>query len=129
MLSRAHRQTRLDGEIKAAAGTVDTSALAAYAAKDAEYNKRRAAFEEASAKRDAARAEHDGLKAARFSEFMAGFAAISGKLKEMYQMITLGGDAELELVDTLDPFSEVCASLGRSCLLWVGFACCSQHAP
>merc|ERR1711988_599395 len=29
-----------------------------------------------------------------------------GKLKEMYQMITLGGDAELELVDTLDPFAE-----------------------
>jgi len=26
--------------------------------------------------------------------------------QEMYQMITLGGDAELELVDTLDPFSE-----------------------
>jgi len=24
----------------------------------------------------------------------------------MYQMITLGGDAELELVDTMDPFSE-----------------------
>lgn len=32
------------------------------------------------------------------------------KLKEMYQMITLGGDAELELVDTLDPFSEVSRS-------------------
>jgi structural maintenance of chromosome 4 len=28
------------------------------------------------------------------------------RLKEMYQMITLGGDAELELVDSLDPFSE-----------------------
>jgi structural maintenance of chromosome 4 len=28
------------------------------------------------------------------------------KLKEMYQMITLGCDAELELVDSLDPFSE-----------------------
>jgi len=28
------------------------------------------------------------------------------KLKEMYQMITLGGDAELELVDRLNPFSE-----------------------
>jgi chromosome segregation ATPase len=24
----------------------------------------------------------------------------------MYQMITLGGDAELELVDSLDPFTE-----------------------
>ena len=31
---------------------------------------------------------------------------ISLKLKEMYQMITLGGDAELELLDSLDPFSE-----------------------
>lgn len=38
---------------------------------------------------------------------MAGFNTISLKLKEMYQMITLGGDAELELVDSLDPFSEV----------------------
>jgi hypothetical protein len=43
---------------------------------------------------------------------MAGFNAISLKLKEMYQMITLGGDAELELVDTLDPFSEVGGLLG-----------------
>lgn len=38
---------------------------------------------------------------------MAGFNCISLKLKEMYQMITMGGDAELELVDSLDPFSEV----------------------
>ena len=37
----------------------------------------------------------------------AGFGQITLKLKEMYQMITLGGDAELELVDSLDPFSEV----------------------
>lgn len=37
---------------------------------------------------------------------MGGFSIISLKLKEMYQMITLGGDAELELVDSLDPFSE-----------------------
>ena len=37
---------------------------------------------------------------------MEGFNQISYKLKEMYQMITLGGDAELELVDSLDPFAE-----------------------
>ncbi|KAL9323456.1 hypothetical protein ACSQ67_008313 [Phaseolus vulgaris] len=42
----------------------------------------------------------------QLDEFMEGFNAISLKLKEMYQMITLGGDAELELVDSLDPFSE-----------------------
>jgi hypothetical protein len=37
----------------------------------------------------------------RLDEFMAGFTMITMKLKEMYQMITLGGDAELELVDSL----------------------------
>merc|ERR1711972_799576 len=48
----------------------------------------------------------DDLRQQRLEEFMDGFSIISMKLKEMYQMITLGGDAELELVDTLDPFSE-----------------------
>ena len=49
---------------------------------------------------------HADLRKKRLDEFMLGFCAITGKLKEMYQMITLGGDAELELVDSLDPFSE-----------------------
>lgn len=38
--------------------------------------------------------------------FMDGISVITFKLKEMYQMITLGGDAKLELVDLLDSFSE-----------------------
>lgn len=42
----------------------------------------------------------------RLDDFMSGFSVITLKLKEIYQMITLGGDAELELVDSLDPFSE-----------------------
>ena len=46
------------------------------------------------------------VKKKRFDEFMAGFNIISMTLKEMYQMITMGGNAELELVDSLDPFSE-----------------------
>lgn len=46
------------------------------------------------------------MRKRRLDEFMAGFHTISLKLKEMYQMITLGGDAELELVDSLDPFTE-----------------------
>ena len=37
---------------------------------------------------------------------MEGFRVIGLKLKEMYQMITLGGNAELELLDSLDPFTE-----------------------
>ena len=49
---------------------------------------------------------YETLKKRRFDEFMAGFQTISLKLKELYQLITLGGNAELELVDSLDPFSE-----------------------
>merc|ERR1711865_1053757 len=56
--------------------------------------------------REELRRELDLLRDQRLTEFMDGFNTISLKLKEMYQMITLGGDAELELVDTLDPFSE-----------------------
>jgi structural maintenance of chromosome 4 len=56
--------------------------------------------------RDRQRQLHEDLRKRRLDEFMTGFAVITSKLKEMYQMITLGGDAELELVDSLDPFSE-----------------------
>ena len=56
--------------------------------------------------RDKQRAYYEDLRKQRLNEFMAGFSVITYKLKEMYQMITLGGDAELELVDSLDPFSE-----------------------
>ncbi|SIO73410.1 structural maintenance of chromosome 4 [Babesia microti strain RI] len=42
----------------------------------------------------------------RKKEFLDGFAVIAAKLKEMYQAITFGGDAELELLDSTDPFTE-----------------------
>ncbi|TNN08982.1 Structural maintenance of chromosomes protein, partial [Schistosoma japonicum] len=48
----------------------------------------------------------EDAKSKRLTEFLDGFHTITNKLKEMYQMITQGGDAELELIDSLDPFSE-----------------------
>ena len=49
---------------------------------------------------------HEDLRCQHLEMFMDGFGQITLKLKEMYQVITLGGNAELELVDSLDPFSE-----------------------
>jgi len=46
------------------------------------------------------------LKEQRFQMFREGFAVINSKLKEVYQLLTSGGDAELELIDSLDPFSD-----------------------
>lgn len=46
------------------------------------------------------------MKKQRHEEFMEGFKFISSKVKEMYRLITNGGDAELEIKDSLDPFAE-----------------------
>lgn len=66
-----------------------------YRAKNKEFKKREKELEEVTAKRDAVRKEFDDLRKKRLAEFMDGFNTITLKLKEMYQMITLGGDAEL----------------------------------
>ena len=63
-------------------------------------------LDQITSERNQARKEHEDLHRLRLEMFMNGFLQITLKLKEMYQMITLGGDAELELVDSLDPFSE-----------------------
>ncbi|XP_058121689.1 structural maintenance of chromosomes protein 4 [Anopheles ziemanni] len=70
------------------------------------YLSRVKVLEEITAKRNEMRQLHDDVRKKRFNEFMLGFHIITKKLKEMYQMITLGGDAELELVDSMDPFNE-----------------------
>jgi len=73
---------------------------------DAEYRTKQSDYDEVNNRREEARRKLEALRQDRLAEFMSGFSVISVKLKEMYQLITLGGDAELELVDTLDPFSE-----------------------
>ncbi|KAJ1688981.1 hypothetical protein LUZ63_013136 [Rhynchospora breviuscula] len=80
--------------------------IAEYRKKTDLYNERVKELNAATIERDELKKLYDGLKKKRLDEFMVGFNVISLKLKEMYQMITLGGDAELELVDSLDPFSE-----------------------
>ena len=85
---------------------INLEAIDAWRAADTEYATRVGELEAATAERDGVRREHEELRKRRLDEFMAGFNTISLKLKEMYQMITMGGDAELEVVDSLDPFSE-----------------------
>ncbi|GAB2212622.1 hypothetical protein Drorol1_Dr00020599, partial [Drosera rotundifolia] len=84
--------------------------IAEYGRKVAFYNERVDELNILTQERDDIKKQYDYWRKKRhyfrLDEFMARFNVISLKLKEMYQMITLGGDAELELVDSLDPFSE-----------------------
>uniref|UniRef100_A0A8D2J105 Structural maintenance of chromosomes protein n=1 Tax=Varanus komodoensis TaxID=61221 RepID=A0A8D2J105_VARKO len=81
-------------------------AIEEYNKKEELYLKRVAELDEITSERDKFREAYEDLRKNRLNEFMAGFNVITNKLKENYQMLTLGGDAELELVDSLDPFSE-----------------------
>ncbi|NWX35096.1 SMC4 protein, partial [Notiomystis cincta] len=81
-------------------------AIAEYRQKEELYLKHVGELDNITSERDRFRQAFEELRKQRLNEFMAGFNVITNKLKENYQMLTLGGDAELELVDSLDPFSE-----------------------
>ncbi|KAI5964050.1 SMC4 [Candida pseudojiufengensis] len=85
---------------------VDVEILKEYGTKISEYNDRKSDLNRAIEERDEKRDYCEDLKRKRLDEFMEGFSKISMTLKDMYRMITMGGNAELELVDSLDPFSE-----------------------
>ncbi|CCC68584.1 hypothetical protein NCAS_0B05000 [Naumovozyma castellii] len=80
--------------------------LEEYVKRLTEFKTRKLDLNDAVDKRETVRKQLEELKKTRYEEFMHGFGIISMTLKEMYQMITMGGNAELELVDSLDPFSE-----------------------
>ncbi|TPX08142.1 uncharacterized protein E0L32_010209 [Thyridium curvatum] len=85
---------------------VDLGVLSEYRRRVEEHAARSSDLATAVSSRDAAKKRCDDLRRLRLEGFMEGFSMISLRLKEMYQMITMGGNAELELVDSLDPFSE-----------------------
>lgn len=95
-----------EAEVEKLKGSVNMTSLLDYLRRDADYRARLEDLEAITGERNTVRKKYEDLRRQRLEDFMGGFGAITLKLKEMYQMITLGGDAELELVDSLDPFSE-----------------------
>ena len=68
----------------------DLSVLKEYKKREAEFMNRAKDLEEVSQQRDAQKQKYDGLRKQRLDEFMAGFNLISLKLKEMYQVRSIG---------------------------------------
>ena len=82
------------------------AAIEEYRKKEDLYISRAGELAKVTSERDRMKADYEGLRRQRMDEFKVGFLTITRKLKEMYRMITSGGDAELEWADSLDPFSE-----------------------
>ena len=85
---------------------IELGVLVEYRRRVEEHASRNSDLQAAVTSRETAKKRCDDLRRLRLEGFMEGFSMISLRLKEMYQMITMGGNAELELVDSLDPFSE-----------------------
>lgn len=93
-------------EAQVEANRPDLSVLEDFRVKTDSYLERARQVDNVTKLRDNARKRYEQARKARMEAFLAGFTRISESLKEMYQMITMGGNAELEFVDSMDPFSE-----------------------
>ncbi|KOB59169.1 hypothetical protein PFHG_00928 [Plasmodium falciparum HB3] len=71
-----------------------------------DYKVRRKDVKKSKKEKDKIKAAYDSLCNKRKEEFVVAFNVISSKLKEMYQMIAIGGDAELEIIDSSEIFNE-----------------------
>lgn len=81
-------------------------AIKEYRKKKAEHKEKVNQLDSCTSKRDTYMEHLRETKNRRLKEFKTGFIIIARKLKELYRTITLGGDADLEFIDSLDPFSE-----------------------
>lgn len=92
-------------------GPVDD--IQVYEAIFSEYEESRRSYEDAKASLDFLQDKTNTLKKGlerlrneRHGRFMDGFGAINKNIKEIFTMITFGGNAELDLLDYLNPFAE-----------------------
>ncbi|ALC39462.1 glu, partial [Drosophila busckii] len=98
-----YKQTLLEEQLKT---KPNLNFIQEFSDKRLVYFERVRVLEDITSKRNEMRDKYEEVRKRRYTEFMEGFNIITRKLKEMYRMITLGGDADLELVDSMDPFAE-----------------------
>ncbi|OHS92882.1 Structural maintenance of chromosomes protein 4 [Tritrichomonas foetus] len=84
----------------------DLTAIQEYEEREKVHQQHLDEFNEADRNRNDIMNHCNELKQQRLHMFMDGFGKIAQKLKETYQVLTLGGDAELEFADRFDPFSQ-----------------------
>ncbi|KAM0679850.1 Structural maintenance of chromosomes protein 4 [Glugoides intestinalis] len=87
--------------------------LGVYRAIFEEYEKSKRAYDEMkgscdflSGKLEKMKVDLETLKSNRISIFIDGFTVINKHIKEIFNLITFGGNAELDLLDYLNPFND-----------------------
>ena len=105
---RVHMVAReLRTECERLKGTINMEAVGFWRAKQAEYKAKRGAYEDVVAAVNKAETDLDELTERRKDLFMENFKVIQRKLKEMYQLLAQGGDADVDLVNSSDPYEGI----------------------
>nr|CCC93301.1 putative structural maintenance of chromosome 4 [Trypanosoma congolense IL3000] len=86
---------------------IDFRAIQLWRQRDAEHRKGKEEYLKAKEISDAADDRLYALKKERRDCFMECFTNVQTRLREVYQLLTHGGDADLELVDANDPFEGI----------------------
>ncbi|RHW69248.1 structural maintenance of chromosome 4 [Trypanosoma brucei equiperdum] len=102
-----HKAKLLSEEAKRLNNMIDFRAVRLWRERDAEHRKGKAEYLRIREISDAADQRLQKLKDERRDCFMACFVRVQNRLREVYQLLTHGGDADLELVDANDPFEGI----------------------
>ncbi|RNC45553.1 putative structural maintenance of chromosome protein 4 [Trypanosoma cruzi] len=97
----------LSEETKRLHSEIDFRAVALWHERDAEHRKGKSHYLSCKEASDAAERGLLELKEERRGRFMECFVRVQERLREVYQLLTHGGDADLELVDANDPFEGI----------------------
>ncbi|KAG5502486.1 hypothetical protein JIQ42_05365 [Leishmania sp. Namibia] len=102
-----HLAKALSEETKRLHSEIDFRAVALWRERDVAHRQAKATYEAKKRLSDEAERELQTLKDSRRQAFMHTFEQIRQRLKEVYQLLTHGGDADMELVDVNDPFEGI----------------------
>ncbi|CAG9573537.1 conserved hypothetical protein [Leishmania major strain Friedlin] len=102
-----HLAKALSEETKRLHSEIDFRAVALWRERDVAHREAKAVYEAKKLLSDEAERELQTLKGTRRQAFMHTFEHIRQRLKEVYQLLTHGGDADMELVDVNDPFEGI----------------------
>lgn len=102
-----HLAKALSEETRRLHAEIDFRAVALWRERDVAHRQAKADYEEKKAASDEVERHLLDLKDMRRTAFMSVFEMVRRRLKEAYQLLTHGGDADMELVDASDPFEGV----------------------
>ncbi|CBZ26900.1 conserved hypothetical protein [Leishmania mexicana MHOM/GT/2001/U1103] len=102
-----HLAKALSEETKRLHSEIDFRAVSLWRERDVAHREAKAIYEAKKLLSDEAERELQTLKDTRRQAFIHTFEHIRHRLKEVYQLLTHGGDADMELVDVNDPFEGI----------------------